>query len=82
MSTHGYKYPSEKKSKQFTDPLIGKRFGNLIVIKRIIEGCSILSVKCDCGNTNIFKAHDLKCGRRTSCGYGCNLKKGKKNGNR
>ena len=54
--------------------LVGKRFGKLVVIKRVQntkKGNTQWECKCDCGKTKNALGYDLKNGRTVSCG--CNL---------
>ena len=49
----------------------GKKFGRLLVIKKVINNKNTASVwecKCDCGNTTIVLGHSLRKGLTTSCG--------------
>lgn len=50
--------------------LTGKRFGRLIVIKKIgrVGHDTAWECKCDCGNLHNARSGDLKCGNVSSCG--------------
>lgn len=51
--------------------LTGKRFGRLIVIKRVENnffGVLYWLCKCDCGNFKIIRGNNLKSGKTQSCG--------------
>lgn len=54
---------------KFVD-LTGERFGRLTVIERAENKCGKVAwlCKCDCGNTNIVNAINLKNGKTNSCG--------------
>lgn len=55
------------------EDLTGKRFGNLVVVKRleiIKNGVKPYLCQCDCGKTAIVKPYNLKSGRTKSCGCG------------
>lgn len=53
------------------DDLIGKRFGQLLVTKRVDNwgGHITYECLCDCGRTRIIKGTYLSNGKRTSCGH-------------
>ena len=53
-----------------TPDLVGKRFGRLIVVKRVenIRGYAGWLCKCDCGGTKKVDTYGLNCGRVRSCG--------------
>lgn len=55
--------------KQFND-LSGKKFGKLTVVKRLYEytDCVKYLCHCDCGETSIVDARNLKAGKIKSCG--------------
>ena len=50
--------------------LIGKRFGKLIIIKKLSSGNDGVRwlCKCDCGNETIVTTHKLNSGNTKSCG--------------
>lgn len=51
--------------------LIGKRYGNLVVIEREKNakgGIAVWKCLCDCGNTTIVRGNNLKSGGVKSCG--------------
>lgn len=51
--------------------LTGRRFGHLVVIRRSsLPGKVSWECLCDCGNTSIVSASNLKSGRTESCGCG------------
>lgn len=56
--------------------LIGERFGHLTVIEKAekLGGRTAYKCKCDCGNTTIVQATNLKTGNTKSCG--CERTKG------
>lgn len=51
--------------------ITGNRYGNLIVIKRVDnqgKGFTVYECLCDCGNTKLVRANNLKSGAVKSCG--------------
>lgn len=69
-----------KKSKQLD--LVGKRFGNLLVVERLGLNKNkhyLFKVKCDCGNEKIIVGKELNKGKMKSCG--CGIVKGVKEAN-
>jgi len=51
--------------------LTGKQFGRLAVIERVgtdKNGKATWFCKCECGNSAIVNAHNLRCGDAKSCG--------------
>ena len=66
----------EASSKLFLDDLTGKRYGRLLVIKRVDDYIAPSSkkhfpqwlCKCDCGNETIATSRSLKSGNSSSCG--------------
>lgn len=52
-------------------PLIGQRFGHLLVVASTTSerGQFAWLVRCDCGNERIARTGDLSSGRLTSCGH-------------
>ncbi len=60
------------------EDFIGRKFGHLLVVKKPLENNNLLTVKCDCGNMNIFPANLIRRKMRTTCGKDCGLKKKKK----
>lgn len=50
--------------------LTGCRFGRLTVLQRAENrhGRTCWLCRCDCGNTHVAAARDLKAGKVTSCG--------------
>ena len=51
--------------------LTGKRFDRLVVLERAgvaTNGDALWLCRCDCGNTKIYRASNLKGGRNKSCG--------------
>lgn len=56
--------------KMFADnDLTGKKFGKLIVLKRILdEKGTKYECLCECGNTKIIRGYDLSSGKTHSCG--------------
>lgn len=57
------------KSKKLKD-ITGKRFGNLVAVKRVgtKDNNATWLCKCDCGNTTIVKENSLQQGLTRSCG--------------
>jgi len=65
-----------KRALSLTDDLVGQKFGKLIVIKqtemkrkksgKTVGACWLC--QCDCGNTRIVIANNLRAGRVKSCG--------------
>ena len=51
--------------------MIGKRYGNLTVIKRVSndkQGAARFLCDCDCGNEKVVRGYDLRRGDTKSCG--------------
>jgi hypothetical protein len=66
----------EKAKKNYED-LVGRKFGRLVVIKRV--GRKWLC-KCECGNETITQSTNMIDGRTTSCGcYAVEVRSGKNN---
>jgi hypothetical protein len=61
-----------RRSMVFTENLVGKRFGKLIVLKHDDKTndkfCHYWLCRCDCGNEKIIKGSQLKQGHTNSCG--------------
>lgn len=59
-----------KKKKGYRGDLTGKRFGRLLVVKRLEDedGWTRFLCKCDCGNEKVVRGMGLKYGTTQSCG--------------
>lgn len=61
---------SNQRRGQLAENLTGRRFGKLVVVRRVANkrGRTAWECRCDCGNTYITTAKELKDGKCKSCG--------------
>ena len=65
-SKHTTSCGCEKQKYFYSEDLIGKRFGKLVVLENLPHG--LKKCQCDCGNTTVVKTYNLTNGNTQSCG--------------